>query len=43
MVLLNESLSWVAWLSFGIILIGLLIVEKGEAEKNYGSGNLAVA
>jgi len=43
MVLLNESLSWVAWLSFAIILIGLLLVEKGETEKNYGSGNLVVA
>ena len=43
MLLLNESLSWIAWLSFGIILVGLLLVENGEAETNYSPGALASA
>ncbi len=32
MLLLQESLPWVAWLSFGIILAGLILVESGKSE-----------
>ena len=32
MLLLSESLSWVAWLSFGIILAGLALVESSPKD-----------